>query len=35
MVAFDFTIRDSKIVEIEMVADAERLRELDVTLPAE
>ena len=31
-VVFDFTIADGKIVEIEMVADLERLRQIDLTL---
>ncbi|MGH2654818.1 MAG: RNA polymerase sigma factor SigJ [Actinomycetota bacterium] len=31
-VVFDFTIADGKIVEIEMVADPERLRQIDVTI---
>lgn len=31
-VVFDFTIRDGKIVAIDMLADTERLRELDLTI---
>jgi RNA polymerase sigma factor (sigma-70 family) len=31
-VVFDFTVHDGKVVEIETIADPERLRDLDVTL---
>ena len=31
-VVFDFTIMDGKIVAIDMLADPERLRELDLTV---
>lgn len=32
-VAFDMTIRGVKVVKIEMIADPERLRGLDLTIP--